>query len=274
MSSTRTLAAWELRMALRTRWVVATSMVFAAACLAVTFFGLRSLRALGLAGAANVTDGLVNLGVLLPPLIGLLLGAGSLAGAREQGSLGLLASQPVRRSSLVLSTFLGLTAALWASIALGFGAAGLVVTGVAQASDLPAAAALVVSTAAVATASVALGVAVSAFASSRLQATAIAVTLWFVFAFGVDLLVAGVAPGLALGPGGLLVAVLVNPLESARLFALFAAAGDGSTLGPFGAYLTQRFGLAGGLSVLSSALLAWTAVPLIAAAMVLRHRDA
>jgi Cu-processing system permease protein len=273
MSATLALAGWELRTAVRTRWVLATSLVFAASCLVATFFGLRSLRSLGLAGAGAVADGLVNLGVLLPPLLGLMLGAGSLAGMRERGMLALLASQPVRRATLVRSTFLGLTATLWISVLLGFGAAGLVVAGVAQGSDLPAVAALVLATLAVSATAVAVGVALSTLSSSRGQASAAAVCLWFVLAFGVDLLLAGVAPGLRLGPRGLLLAVLANPLEAARMAALFAAAPDGSTLGPFGAYLADRFGAVGTLSMLAGALLAWTVLPLSVATRTLRRRD-
>jgi Cu-processing system permease protein len=273
VSSTTTLAGWELRTAVRSRWVLAAAGVFAVLCGAVALLGLRSLRALGLAGAGATAEGLVNLGVVLPPLIGLLLGAAALAGARERGLLALLAAQPVSRLALVAGAFLGATGALWALLGLAYGATGLVLAGVAVTGDLPAFGGLVVATLAATAAAAAVGVGISALSSNRLQATAAAVTLWFVFAFGLDLLTAALVPGLRLGPAGLLTAVLANPLESARLLALLVASPDGAALGPFGSYLTGRFGAVGASGVLAGGLAAWIIVPLGVAWAALQRRD-
>ena len=50
----------------------------------VTLLAFRTVRELGLSGIGPASATLVNLGVLLPSLMGLLLGAGSLVGARNR----------------------------------------------------------------------------------------------------------------------------------------------------------------------------------------------
>jgi Cu-processing system permease protein len=268
----RELASFELRGAARTRWLSIGGLIFAAAAFAVTLAGLRSLSALGLAGAGAATDGLVHLSLLLPPLIGLLLGAGSLARDRERGMMAMLAAQPVRRSSLPLAAFGGSVLAVWVVLAAGLGVSLVLLSTVATMADLTAFG-IVLAVGLLATASaVAIGVAISAVASTHHQATAAAASVWLLLALGMDLLLAGVAPGLRLGPAGLLAAVLLNPLEAARVLAVMLLDG-GHALGPFGTYLTRRFGPLGAQGVLVAAMVAWTVGPLLLARRVTRRRD-
>lgn len=272
MSATLAMAGWELRGAVRSRWVIGTAVVFAAMCLGVTLLGLDSLRGLGLSGVGPASAGLVNLGVLLPPLMGLLLGAGSLAGARERGLLAMMVAQPISRTTLVGGVFVGLAAALWTTVALGFGLAALVLAGVAKVSDLAPLGALVASTFAVGTAGLAIGIGISSVASGRTQAVALAVGTWFVLALGMDLALAGLGPAIRLGPQGLLIAVLLDPLEAGRILALLAAEPGGTALGPFGGYMLERFGSGGATLVLVGAIAAWTVLPLLVARHALRRR--
>jgi ABC-type transport system involved in multi-copper enzyme maturation permease subunit len=268
----RELAGFELRGAARTRWLSVGGLIFALAAAAVTLAGLRSLSALGLAGAGAATDGLVHLALLLPPLIGLLLGAGSLARDRERGMLAMLASQPVRRGALPFAAFTGSVLAVWVVLAAGLGVALVLLATVVTMADL-AALGVVLGVGLVATASaVAIGVAISAVASTHHQATAAAASVWLLLALGVDLLLAGVAPGLRLGSAGLLGAVLLNPLEAARVLAVMLLDG-GSALGPFGEYLTRRFGATGAKGLLAATLAAWTIGPLLVARTLTVRRD-
>jgi Cu-processing system permease protein len=268
------LAAWELKAAVRSRWVLGTAIVFAAISLAVTLLGLGSLRGLGLSGVGPASAGLVNLGVLLPPLLGLLLGAGSIAGARERGLLAMMIVQPVSRTSLVAGLFLGLSAALWLTVAAGFGLAALVLAGVAKVTDLAPFGALVAATLAVGTAGVGVGIGISSVSAGRTQALAIAVAVWFVLALGMDLALAGLGPAVHLGSRGLLIAVLLNPLEAGRILALLGADPGAAALGPFGTYLLERFGTTGSTVLLGSAIAAWTLLPLLVARSALRRHPA
>jgi ABC-type transport system involved in multi-copper enzyme maturation permease subunit len=268
----RTLAGFELRGAARTRWLTVGGAVFAAAAAGVTMAGLRSLLSLGLAGAGAATDGLIHLSLLLPPLIGLLLGAGSLARDRERGMLAMLATQPVRRGALPFAAFAGSVLAAWVVVAAGLGVALVLLATVATAADLAGFGVLLGVGLAATASAVAIGVAISAFASTHHQATAAAASVWLLLALGVDLLLAGAAPGLRLGSTGLLVAVLGNPLEAARVLAVLLLDG-GSGLGPFGEYLIRRFGTGGATGVLVGSIAAWTVLPLLAARWWTLRRD-
>ncbi|MBL8777134.1 MAG: ABC transporter permease subunit [Acidimicrobiales bacterium] len=267
------LASWEFRGAARSRWVLGTAVAFAALCLAVSLLGMRSLRDLGLTGVGPVSAGLINLGILLPAVMGLILGANALVAAREQGVLSVIASQPVSRASIVLGSFVGLVGALWTSVLLGFGAAAVVLSGVAKSSDVMPLVSLVAVSLGVSAACVALGLAMSAFANTRMQAVAAAITIWFLLALGMDLALAAIAPAVRMGPSGLLSMVVLNPLEAGRVLALLSVSPDGTVLGPFGSYLNERFGAGGAAGVLVAALVLWTAVPLILARWALVHRD-
>lgn len=269
----RTLAAWEYRTSVRSRWVLVMAGIFGLLCVAVTLLAFRSVRDLGLSGVGPASATLVNLGVLLPSLMGLVLGAGAIVGAREQGTLAMMAAQPLARGSVVTGAFLGLTAALWTTLGIGFGMALLLMSGIARASDVPALATLILSTGAVAAVSVAMGLAVSSVVSTRAQAVAGAVGIWIVCALGMDLALAALAPSVHLGPGGLFVVVLLNPLEAGRILALLGTNFQGTALGPFGAYLVTTFGAGGAVAILIGDLVAWTAVPLWLARRTLRRRD-
>jgi ABC-type transport system involved in multi-copper enzyme maturation permease subunit len=267
------IASWEYRTAVRARWVLTMAVVFGLLCVVVTLLAFRTVRELGLSGIGPASATLVNLGVLLPSLMGLLLGAGSLVGAREQGMLAMICAQPLRRSAVATGAFLGLTASLCATLGIGFGVAMLIIAGVATASDVPALVTLIGATLGVGAASVAIGVAISSLVSNRVQALTLAVGLWIVLSLGVDLALAALAPSVHLGPTGLLAAVLANPLEAGRILALLGTNFEGTALGPFGAYLVGTFGRWGAVALLAASLVAWTLVPLRVARWALPRKD-
>jgi ABC-type transport system involved in multi-copper enzyme maturation permease subunit len=270
---TVTLAGFELRGVVRTRWLAVAAGIFGAAAVATSIVGLRSFASLGLAGAGAATDGLLQITLLLPPLVGLLLGAGVLARDRERGLLAMLAAQPVRRAVLPLAGFVGATLAVWVVIALGLGVGTLVLSTSASVGDLVALVQVLAIGFAVASASVALGVMLASVATTHQQATTAAAALWLLLALGLDLLLAGAAPGLRLGPAGLLAAVIVNPLEAARVLGLLVIEGA-AALGPFGSYLMATLGRSGAIGMLGGVLVGWTAVPLAVAGVVTSRRDA
>ena len=98
-------------------------------------------------------------------------------------------------------------------------------------------------------------------------------TMWFLLALGMDLALVAVAPAIRMGPVGLLVAVLCNPLEAGRVLALLAASPDGTVLGPFGAYLVESFGSAGASAILVGSLVFWVAAPLLVARWIIARSD-
>jgi Cu-processing system permease protein len=259
------VAGWELRLAVRGRLVMGTALTFTVVCVVATLLGLRSLSDLGLAGVGPGTGALINLAILFPPLMGIMLGANSLAAARERGLLSLMLVQPLSRLDLVAGVVLGLVGAVWLTIGFGFGASALLLAGVAGTADAAGLLTLVASALGVGVVAVALGVAISALAGSRLMALGLSMGLWFLFTFAIDLVLAGLASGVHLGPFGLFVGVLLNPLEAGRVLMVLGSGADALTLGPFGAYLNDTVGTAGAALAVCASLAAWTGLSLLVA---------
>ena len=259
------VARWELRLAVRGRLVMGTAVTFTVVCVLATLLGLRSVSNLGLAGVGPGTGALINLAILFPPLMGIMLGANSLSSARERSLLPLMLVQPLSRLEHVCGVILGLVGAVWLTIGFGFGASALLLSRVAGTADVSGLLAIVGSALGVGVASVAIGVAISALAGSRLQALGLSMGLWFLFAFAIDLVLAGLAAAVHLGPFGLFVGVLLNPLEAGRILMVLASGADAMTLGPFGAYLDNTVGTAVAALAGCASLAAWTVLSLLVA---------
>ncbi|MDQ1538093.1 MAG: Cu-processing system permease protein [Actinomycetota bacterium] len=272
-SAVMAVAGWEFRLAVRGRLVIGTAVTFTIVCVAATLLGLRSLSNLGLAGVGPGTAALINLAILFPPLMGIMLGANSLSSARERGLLPLMLVQPLSRLDHVTGVALGLIGAVWLTIGFGFGASALLLATVAGTADVAGLLAIVASALGVGVVAVALGVSISAVAGSRLQALGLSMGLWFLFAFAIDLVLAGVASAVHLGPFGLFVGVLLNPLEAGRVLMILASGGDALTLGPFGAYLNVTVGTLWAALAVCASLATWTALSLLVAWAGIRHRE-
>jgi ABC-type transport system involved in multi-copper enzyme maturation permease subunit len=162
---------------------------------------------------------------------------------------------------------------VWALIAVGLGLGTLLIASVASLADLGSMAVVLGVSLVGAASAVAMGVAISSVSSTHHQATAAAASLWLLLALGMDLLLAGVAPGLRLGPAGLLGAVVLNPLEAARVLAVLLLDGEVG-LGAFGTYLIGTFGRGGTIGLLLGTLYVWIVGPLALAAVATSRRDA
>jgi Cu-processing system permease protein len=265
LSAVFAVAGWELRLAVRGRLVMGTALTFTVVCVLATLLGLRSVSSLGLAGVGPGTGALINLAILFPPLMGIMLGANSLSSARERSLLPLMLVQPLSRLEHVCGVVIGLVGAVWLTIGFGFGASALLLSRVAGTADVSGLLAIVGSALGVGVVSVAIGVAISALAGSRLQALGLSMGLWFLFAFAIDLVLAGVAGAVHLGPFGLFVGVLLNPLEAGRILMVLASGADAMTLGPFGAYLNNTVGSAAAALAVCASLAAWTLTSVLVA---------
>lgn len=76
---------------------------------------------------ATVTT-LITLSSMFLPIIGVLLGYGTIAGEAESGALSVVLSYPVKRIEVLLGKFFGLSSVIFASVIGGFGTAGLVIS--------------------------------------------------------------------------------------------------------------------------------------------------
>jgi Cu-processing system permease protein len=267
------IAGKEFRDLWRSRWFAVMALAFTALSLALSVLGMAAMGLAGAAGFGRTTASLLNLVMLIVPLMGLVMGAMSLAGEREQGTLLALLAQPVTAGEVFMGKALGLSAALAAAVLGGYAASGLAILRAGGWSGLGGYLALAALTVGLGVVHVALGLWVSAASRRSASALGVAVLLWMIIVFFGDLGVMGTAVVLKLKPAQLLWVGFGNPAQVFRLAVLQAIHGDLEALGAAGAYAMSRLG-PWMLPALVAALAGWAVVPLAAALAVFRRRGA
>lgn len=253
----------EYRLAIRSRWAVGLTVLFAVFSVAVVGFGTSSI---GPNRYAAVVASLVELGVYLVPLAALTVGYDTVVGAREEGSLDMLFTLPVSQAQVVVGKYLGRMTVLGGAMGIGLGVGGAAATWVAGVRGLGGYALFLI--VAVVTAGVFLGLSVllSTLAREKTQALGAALVVWLWFVLLHDLVAIGLIAGTNLPDVALGVMALTNPADVFRLLVLSQLE---TTTGGFAAVLT-----AANLSVplLVGALLVWLLAPLGVATVGIRHR--
>ncbi|HSR47870.1 MAG TPA: ABC transporter permease [Anaerolineales bacterium] len=236
-----TLAQRELREALRNRWLWFFAGGFAVLALALSRASLASAGYSGLGGFGRTTASLVNALLLFVPLLGLTVGAGIIAGDRERGTLTYLMAQPLTRAEIFAGKALGASIALAASLALGFGLAAL---GLASAGggNPEAFLSLAGFTFLLAVALLGLGLAISAISRRAGTASGAALVAWLGLVFLSDLGLVGTTIAFRPAPSSLLAMLLVNPLQTFKVAAIYSLRSTLDALGPVGQYAMHRFG--------------------------------
>lgn len=263
----------ELRDAIQGRWLIVFAGVFGVLALTLSLVD-RDAGATSAQSFNRTTAGLINLCLLIVPLLALVLGAGAIAGERERGTLPGLLANPITATELLLGKYFGLVIAVWMAIALGFGAAALLVSPINPLTGAGHYVLFAGLSALLATAMVSIGVLISVLSSGRMKALSIAVAVWFGLVLFYNLGAIGVALAISSSGRTLLLAVLGNPVESVRILAVLSLGPDLTILGPLGAYLSNEFGQAASAVLLLGNLVAWAAAPLILALYIFRRQDA
>jgi Cu-processing system permease protein len=264
------IAAKEIRESLRNRWFVLYTAAFAILSISLAALSMAGTGTYGLAGFGRTAASLVNLVLLIVPLMGLTAGAGAIAGERERGTLAYLLAQPINRLEFLAGKFLGLAAALLASLAIGFGLSAICL-GLRGGGDAAGFAGLVGMAAILALSMLSLGFCISALFRKASAATGVAIFLWLGLVFLGDLGVMGSAVAFKLEPDQLLAISLANPLQVFKLAALGSIHASLDVLGPAGLYAMRQFGDRLGL-LLGGLLAAWVAWPLLVTALLLHLR--
>jgi Cu-processing system permease protein len=269
-----TIARRELMEAIRSRWVVLSGTLFGILALALSVFGMRSVGAVGFGGFSRTAIGLLNLALYLVPLLALLLSINSMAAEREEGSLEVLLAQPIARHSIVLGKFCGLAAALAGALCGGFGLAGLVLGLASADADAGGYILLLLRSIGLGLVFLSLGLWIASAAATRLRALTWGLLLWFATVLLYDLVIVGTTAlfgGAALRAAlGLLLAA--NPVDLVRVGTLIHLGGADS----FGLTAQALIGFLRGPSgsaLLTLALLAWIALPLLGAVRTFSRRD-
>ncbi|HOU42480.1 MAG TPA: ABC transporter permease, partial [Promineifilum sp.] len=232
----------ELRDALRNRWFLLYAVAFAALSLALAWLSVSGAGSYGVAGFGRTTAGLINLVLLIVPLMGLTLGAMSLAGEREKGTLVYLLAQPISAAELLLGKFIGLALALTAALVIGFGLTGLMMVVSGSGGDFIIFATLMALAILLAVASLSVGFLISAAVRRAATAVGLALFLWLVLVYFGDLGLMGTAMVVQMDVGQLLTLALVNPLQVFKIAAVLNLRDNLEVLGPAGIYAFRTYG--------------------------------
>ncbi|HEX5068843.1 MAG TPA: ATP-binding cassette domain-containing protein [Vicinamibacterales bacterium] len=256
----------ELRDALQNRWLAGFAILLGVLGLAATASGYDSVAGLGLQMFGRTTATLLNLALLLAPLVGVLMGAASIAGERERGTLEHLLAQPLSRTRLLLGKHAGLLIALSIATVAGFLPAGLLIVANSGVGLLPHYALFPTLAVGAAAALAGIGLVISVSSRSAVQAQGAAVAAWFVLALLYDLVLIGSLAISGLAPHWLVAALALNPIDASRVIGVLALEPDLYLLGPAGAFLTEQLGSLGTALLLGAAVSGWIALPVAVAA--------
>lgn len=266
-----TLIQKELRDAFRNRWFLLYAIAFAGLSLALAWFSVSGAGSMGVAGFGRTTAGLINLILLIIPLMGLTLGAMSLAGEREKGTLIYLMAQPISSAELLLGKFIGLALALIAALVIGFGLTGILITFVGSGGDFRIYLTLLVLSMLLALATLSLGFLISAAVKKASTAVGLALFLWLILVYFGDLGLMGTAIVMQMDVEQLLALALINPLQVFKIAAVLDLRDNLEVLGPAGIYAFRTYG--GALwPLLVALLLAWVIAPFLLATQVFKKR--
>jgi ABC-type transport system involved in multi-copper enzyme maturation permease subunit len=234
----------------RSRWTLFCALVYAVLGAAFVFVGMRESSVMGFSGMGRVLMSMVHALLLVLPLLALTATGQTINKARDDGTLELLFSHPVRRG--VYFAAVTVTRYLVLSLPLAVLMLGMALLGQFGFGDQVNWGFLVQSLsicAALVAAYVGIGLAVSTLVRSQARAV---ITLLLLWALGAALLDFGlVALMLQWKVNAQTVFLLagLNPVQAARMALLAGASSELSVLGPVGFYLTTRVG-AGGLYTL------------------------
>ena len=265
----------------RNKWIIAVTAIYLLLTLVFSYFGTAaSGQGVGFQGFRGTALAMGSTAGFLVPILSLMLGYASIAGEREQGSLGLLLSLPLTRLELLLGKFAGLGAVVATAILAGFGIAGIVIAASAGTELWDAYLALMGASVLLGTAFLALSILFSTLVQKRSSALGLAVFLWFFFTLIWSVIILGIYVGtggqLNFGPGGGSVvlpdwywaAELFNPGEAFQVFMLRAFATNrvfGFGIGGIPDYVSA--------GAAATSLLLWTFVPIFLAYMRIRRTD-
>jgi Cu-processing system permease protein len=263
----------ELNDSLNNRWFMLFTVAFAGLALLLSWLALSSGGSgyAGFAGFGRTAASLINLVLLIIPLMALTVGAGSLAGEREQGTLHYLLAQPVSRAEVLLGKYLGLSVSLLGALTIGFGLSGLVIAAQSGQSQAGSYGLLILFAFILALAMLSLGFLVSVLARKAAVATGLALFLWLAFVFIGDLGLMGMTLAFKLPIQTLFQLALINPLQVFKMAALTGIHATLDVLGPAGLYAVQTY-REGLIFLFAGVLVLWIVLPLLATYLIFDRR--
>jgi len=243
-----TIAAVRLDLAevLRSRWLVFCGVVYALLAGIFVLVGLRESTLMGFTGMGRVLLSFSHALLLLLPLLALTATGQTINRARDDGTLELLFSLPMRRgaffAAVSLTRYLVLALPL-AALMVGMAIIGRVAFG--QAIPWGFLLAAVAVSSSLLLAFVGLGLLVSTLVRNQARAMIWLLLLWAAGVALLDFALVGLMLQWRLDPASVFLLAALNPVQAARMALLSGLQPELSVLGPVGFFLANRVGEAG-----------------------------
>ncbi len=247
---------------LRNRWFVLYTICFSALALLVLIFSTIGGDIAGFTGFGKTAASIINLVLLFVPLIAIITGGVSISQERENGTLAYLLSHPINKNEIFAGKFLGILLAIWFSILIGFGLAGLGVAVVGGQGEITGYLLTVLLSALLAACFLSIGFLVSVYSTKASKAIGISVFLWLLFIILGDLGIMGTTVAMDLGIKQVFGLALLNPAEIYKIASVLVLSPRFEILGPVGIYAVRTFGEQGVFLLLFSFMTLWVIAPL------------
>lgn len=268
----KTLLTREIQESLRNRWLIIYAIIYAVLGLSLSYYSVLGLSYLGLKAFGRVSAALVNLTLYMVPLMSLSLAGLSLVSEREKNTLEMLLAQPVSKTEVAVSRYLGITLSIFLSTLLGYGLAAWYLWLVLSSGDIVVFLQIMLISLLTASTLSAIGLLISILSRTRFEALATVLLTWLTLVVIYDLLVIGVTLIADLKVADILNLLILNPVESARVLMIQALDPSLLLLGPTGLYITRALGSMVTVAFTIS-MFAWTASCLAAAVILFNRQD-
>ncbi|MFO1032113.1 MAG: ABC transporter permease subunit [Planctomycetota bacterium] len=244
------VARLDLAEVLRSRWLLFCLVVHTILAGTFVLVGMRESGVVGFTGMGRALMSWSHVLLFLLPLLALSATGQVVNGARDDGSLELLLSNPVSRTGYFVGTTLVRLVALCVPLLVAMPAMGLF-GALAFGQQVPWDFLLrgVVVSVALLGCFTAIGMLVSTLVRSQAKALMLTLLLWALSAALIDFALVGVMLQWELPPSAVFALAAINPVQCARLALLSGAQPELSTFGPVGFFLANRIG-SGGLLAL------------------------
>ena len=256
------IAQKEILSSLRNKWFLLYTIIFAALSLALSLIGLSGLEIYGVSGFGRTTASLINMILLFVPLMGLTLGAMSIAYERERGTLIYILSQPITYFEVLLGKYLGQALSILGSLILGFGLSGFVIAYKGGSADVTGYVFFILLTFLLALVSLSIGMFISSIFKKYDTALGVSIFTWLFLVVFSDLGIIGTSFLTNLDINQVFYLSLINPLQVFKLSAIFSMRNNLEILGPVGVYATRSYGA--GLQYLLIGILTFASMIFIA----------
>ena len=262
----------ELNNTLKNRWVILYSLSYFLVGEGLTQFSLLGVSNLGLEAVGRIMATLINVILYLTSILSLILGGLSIISEKESGILEWLCSEPISKSEIIISKFIGLLISISTATILGFGLIGWFLAIYFPLNDMIKYVMLIPATVIFSTTCIAIGMLISVISRNKLEAFGLVFILWITMIFIYDLVLMGLTISLDLNEQLVFAFTVLNPFETSRILMMYIIDPTLTFLGSTGIYTARDLG-SGLFFILIIILILYAIIALLLATFIFIKRD-